>query len=276
MRCATGASPRRRALAAAPRRRRSPWRRRARARWPSRRCASSCRPQRAATSARSRWASARNVNISVGSASAVAARASCSARVGVAVPRRQLPARRVALDPPLHVAGRRDVVDARDGLGGGTGPVLREDRVRAVDEDRRLEPAIADLDRDPLRVVERALGGGRVARQHLRLRVEHRHPDRGLLEPQLRQAAARPRELAARELEAPGHRVEHGAEPAHAQTRRSARRPRCSSCGAAAARLGHRDRVDDERPRHVADAGIDLEAAARPAAHGAAPARALR
>ena len=98
-----------------------------------------------------------------------------------------------------------------------SGSVLREDRVRTVDQDRRLEPAVADLDRDPLRVLEHALGRGGVARQHLGHRVEHGHPDRGLLEAQLGDALARRRELAACELEAAGHRVEHRSEPAHAQ-----------------------------------------------------------
>jgi hypothetical protein len=80
-------------------------------------------------------------------------------------------------------------------------------------------PSIADVHRDPLRVLEHALGRGGVARQRLGHRVEAGHPDGGLLEAQLGDALARRREVAACELEAPGHRVQHRFEPAHGQGR---------------------------------------------------------
>ena len=75
---------------------------------------------------------------------------------------------------PLAVAGRRHRLDPRDRLGRLGEAALREHRVREVDVDERLVPAVAGPGDDRLGVADRALRRRRVAGQRLGDRVEQR------------------------------------------------------------------------------------------------------
>ena len=120
--------------------------------------------------------------------------------------------------------------------GGARGALLGEQDVGAVDEDRGEEPAIADLAGDALRVGQRGLGADRIAGQQLGLGVEHGHPDRGLVQPEVVQAVARAGELVERAARSrpPSRRARRRSRARRA--RRSAARPRWRSSSSHSAR----------------------------------------
>ena len=140
-------------------------------------------------------------------------------------------------------------------------PVLREQDVREIDEDGREEPAVADLDRDPLGVADGALRRLRIAREHLGLGREQLHPHRDRAQAELREVGARQRHLVAGVVELPAHhRLEHRAEAG--QLDDTLVSELALQLQARLERLRSRRRAGDERPAHVLEPGGDLEAAA--------------
>ena len=141
--------------------------------------------------------------------------------------------------------------------------VLGEQDVGAVDEDGREEPAIADLARDALGVGQRGLGADRVAGQQLGLGVEHRHPDRGLVQPELvaaRRASGRAASRACSKSPAiASSTATKPRTPSSAKRRPATLRQQLVALGP---RGGHRHAVDDERPGDDADARVELDGAA--------------